>query len=184
MRVQILAGLAATTLLLAGCSGGSDDETPGATGPATSPTAVTTPTADPGDGGDAAAGDVDCSVFETDGVTTFIIWTQMFMQIREVDGLQTLSVLGYTPGAMSDMLDDLDQLKGIEGEVPGTPDEALANVRAANDIVAAAMAKGDAATDADLAGLDAIYPDADSWVSAQASITDSLNAACPDLGVA
>ena len=180
MKVRYFAGFTVGVLLLAGCGGTGDApsaEPSDAT--ATTPTSTTTAQADDGDA--SAAGDVDCSVFSKDQIATWAIWTQLFAQVRTVDALQTLSTLGYTPEDMAAILDDLDQLKGHEGEVYGTPDEALVLFRTANDNYAAVIADGDSATDADLAPLNDLAADPAAWISAQASVTDALHQACPEI---
>jgi len=180
MKVRHLAGFAFGALLLAGCGGTGDvPSAEPSDALTTSPEATATTPADDGDSN--ATGDVDCSVFTKDQIVTWVIWTQLFAQVRSVDGLQTMSTLGYTPEDMAAMLDDLDQLKGHEGEVYGTPDDALVLFRTANDNYAAVIAKGDSATDADLAPLDDLAADPAAWISAQASVTDALNQACPDI---
>lgn len=167
-------------LLLTGCSGGG--EAPPAMGP-TAPGVVTDSTAAaPTTTADAQAGGaMDCASLTATEATQFIIWTQMFAQVRTVDGLQTMTALQYSPDAMSAILDKLDGLKGVEGEVYGKPDDALVVMRTANDTYAAIITKGDAATDADFAPLDDLAPDTAAWIKAQATITTALNAACPDL---
>ena len=82
---------------------------------------------------------------------------------------------------MTAILDQLDGLKGVEGEVYGKPDDALVVMRTANDTYATIIAKGDAATAADFAPLDALEPDVTGWIKAQGTITSALNKACPDL---
>jgi hypothetical protein len=179
MRTRLLAGIAGAALFLAGCGGGGEDD--GAATITDSPTVpASTSSADAG-GDNQAAGDVDCSVFAAADIAKFAVWTQLFAQVRTVDALQSMSTLGYTPEAMGAILDDLDQLKGHSGEVFGTPDDALVVFRSANDTYAAIIAKGEAATDADFAPLDALEPDVASWINAQATVTDALNQACPDL---
>jgi hypothetical protein len=139
-------------------------------------TASPAPTGDP-----VASGDLDCGTITGEQVAKFVIWSQLFAQVRTVDGLQTMATLGYTSTDMAALLDQLDHLKGVEGEVYGTPDDALVLFRTANDTFGAIIAKGDAATDADFAPLDDLAPDATAWINAQASISTALNAACPDI---
>ena len=181
MRKRNIVATVMGALLLAGCSGGGDE--PPAMGPTDPGTVVeTSPTSTPADtGGGQAAGDFDCDALTPEQAVQFIVWTQMFAQVRTVDGLQTMAALQYTPEAMAATLDLLDGLKGVKGEVYGTPDDALVVMRSANDAYAAIIKKGDAATDADFAVIAALEPDTASWITAQATITTALNTACPDL---
>ena len=178
MRVYRFAAIAAGALLLAGCSGGDE---PTATGPTqAAPTIDATETAAP-DSTAQAAGDMDCTSITGTEAAQFVIWTQLFAQVRSVDGLQTMATLQYTPEQMSAILDKLDGLKGVEGPVYGKPDDALVVMRTANDTYATIISKGDAATDADFAPITALEPDTASWIKAQAAISTALGAACPDL---
>jgi hypothetical protein len=177
MRVQVLAGVAALALVLAGCGGG-DQEPPAA------PDTETTVDAGPTAAGEEpqASGTVDCANLTEEDVATVAVWSQLFAQVRTPDAMEGMEALGYDPAQMEAYLDELDGLKGTEGEVYGTPDEALVVFRTANDTYAAIIAKGDAATEADFASLNEAYPDAQAWIQAQATIFDALNQACPELG--
>lgn len=174
-----IAAIAVVALLLAGCSGGGNDSpVMGPTAPAT--TVNATKSAQPTTTAQAA-GDMNCTSLTSAEAVQFIVWTQMFAQVRTVDGLQTMTQLQYTPEAMDAILDKLDGLKGVEGEVYGKPDDALVVMRTANATYATVISKGDAATDADFAPIAALEPDTTSWITAQAAITSALNTACPDL---
>ncbi len=178
MSVGKFAAIALGALLLAGCGGGKDEPAMGPTGAGS----TTENTATAGANGDAqAAGDINCDAIDPTQMVQFIVWTQTFAQVRDVDGLQTMSTLQYTPETMTAILNQLDGLKGVEGEVYGKPDDALVVMRTANDTYAAIIAKGDSATAADFAPLDALEPDVTSWIKAQGAIMSALNAACPDL---
>jgi hypothetical protein len=174
MRVPFLAVMTVAALVLGGCSS-SDD----------APTPVSTVGAKPAPTSDASSGKgngaVDCSQFTMDELTAFVMFTQLLGQMRSVSDLGIVSQLGYQSADVAAMLDKLDHLKGIKGEVYGTPDEGLAAFRSANDTVGAIIAKGDAAADADFAPLAAMWPSQDVWIQQQASITGALNVACPDL---
>ena len=176
MNAGKLAAITLGALLLAGCGGGSGETPPAVpSDPGSTPDAAAT-------GGDAqAAGSIDCNAIDPTQMVQFIVWTQTFAQVRDVDGLQTMATLQYTPESMAAILDQLDGLKGVEGEVYGKPDDALVVMRTANDTYAAIIAKGDAATAADFAPLDALEPDVTGWIKAQGTITSALNTACPDL---
>lgn len=179
MRVRLLAGIAAATLLVAGCGGSAEDDPTVAPGGGDTATAAPTVGTEP----DAqAGGDFDCSTITQEDVATFAVWSQLFAQVRNPDAMTGMTTLGYDPAQMEAYLDDLDALKGTEGEVYGTPDEALVVFRTANDTYAAIIAKGEGATEADFAPLNETYPDAQAWIQGQASIFDALNQACPDLG--
>ena len=174
MSAGKFAAIALGALLLAGCSGGGKDSP--ATGPTAPATAAPSATA-----GAQAAGDFDCTSIAGPQMVQFIVWTQLFAQVRTVDGLQTMSSLQYDPQAMSATLDLVDGLKGVKGPIYGTPDNALVLMRSANDTYAAIIKKGDAATDADFAPLNGLAKDTTDWINAQAAITTALNTACPDL---
>jgi hypothetical protein len=160
-------------MILTGC-GGPGDSSPEPTAADTG-TAVAEPTTTSG-------GSLDCSILSKEDVATFAVWAQLFAQVRTPSAMQGMTALGYDPAKMEAYLDALDALKGTQGEVYGTPDEALVVFRSANDTYAAVIAKGDSATDADFASLNEVYPDVQSWIQGQASIFDALNQACPDLG--
>ena len=177
MRARFVAVFAAGTLLLAGC-GGSDGPTSAGTQPGGDPDTTTTAQAN---GGDPAGGTIDCASISKDDAATFAIYAQLFAQVRTVDALQGMKAMGFTPEQMAALLDKFDALKGSEGEVYGKPDEALVVFRTANDTYAAILAKGDSATDADFAPLNELEPDVAAWITAQATILDALNQACPDL---
>ena len=118
MKLRILAVAIATAAVLTGCGGAGDPETPGT--PQATPTAAepaTEPTSGGQRGGSQASGDADCSVFSKDEVITWALYTQFLGQVRDVSGLGVLSQVGYTPEVYGAMLDELDQLKGIEGEL-------------------------------------------------------------------
>ena len=177
MNLRILAVAAAAALALAGCGGPGDPDHVDTR--SVTPTAVESPGETPGDS--QASGDVDCSVFSKDELISFVMYTQFIGQVRDVGGLEVLSQMDYTPEEVERMLDNLDSLKGIDGGVYGTPDEALANFRAANDTFAEILSKGDAATDEDFAPVAALWASNDDWIKEQAAITGALNAACPDI---
>jgi len=178
MKARMIAVFAAGTLLLAGCGGSAE---PTSQGTQADNTAQSQPTSS-APGGDAqAAGDVDCSQFTKEDAATFAIWAQLFAQVRDKDAMQSMTMMGYKPEDMAAMLDKFDQLKGHEGEVYGKPDDALVIFRSANDVYAAAIAKGDAATAADFAPLNDLEPDVQSWINSQAAILVTLGAVCPDL---
>src|SRR6188474_1911537 len=176
MKIRLLAGLAAATLFIAGCGGSGEDPT-GAPAPDDTATAAAPSTTEPTDDSTEpdvqAGGAIDCESLSPEDVATFAIWTQMFTQVRSVDAIQGMTTVGYTPEQMDAYLDTLDGLKGTEGEVYGTPDEALVVFRTANDTYAAIIDKGDAASEADFTPLNEVYPDAQSWIQAQASIFDA-----------
>ena len=178
MSAGKIAAIALGALLLAGCGGGKDEPAMGPTDAGTTTdntaTAGATPNAQ-------AAGDFDCDSIDPTQTVQFIVWTQMFAQVRDVDGLQTMGTLQYSPETMGAILDKLDGLKGVEGEVYGKPDDALVMMRTANDTYATIIQKGDAATAADFAPLDALEPDITAWIEAQGAIMSALNTACPDL---
>ena len=175
MNAGKLAAITLGALLLAGCGGGGDTPPAAPTDPGSTPGSTAT-------GGDAqAAGSIDCNAIDPTKMVQFIVWTQTFAQVRSVDGLQTMATLQYTPENMAAILDQLDGLKGVEGEVYGKPDDALVVMRTANDTYATIISKGDAATDADFAPLDALEPDVTGWIKAQGAITSALATACPDL---
>jgi hypothetical protein len=181
MKARLIAVFAAGALFLAGCGGGADDGAPAITDEGPTPTAAASSSGDDSGGDGQAAGDVDCSKFSKEDVAKFAIWAQLFAQVRTADALKSMTITGYSPEEMAALLDSLDQLKGHEGEVYGKPNDALVVFRKGNDIYAAAIAKGDSATDEDLAGLDDLEPDVQSWIKAQASVLATLDSVCPDL---
>ena len=177
MKLRIVAMAAAAALLLAACGGPGD---PDHRDPdQATPTATAAAAGDPGSS--QGSGDVDCSVFSKDDLVAFVMYTQFLGQVRDAGGLEVLSQVGYTPEEVGRMLDNLDQLKGIESQVYGTPDEGLANFRTANDTFAEILAKGDGATDADFAPVAALWASNDDWIKEQAAITGALKVACPDI---
>jgi len=176
MKLRILAVATAAVLVLAGCGGPSDD------GPADSPKPSPTVAAGGASGGGSQAGSSgECSAFSHDELISFVMFSQFLGQTRTVSALGTLSQLGYDPDTFAAMLDNLDQLKGVESVMYGTPDEGLANFRKANEIFGEILAKGEAASDADFAPVAQMWPSNDVWIKQQAAITGALNVVCPDL---